>query len=64
MSPNKEAVHGCSSYLHCSYSGEAVVRMCVGSGQTVELSSGGFCFLPFYISFLPVGTLAAPLSLV
>ena len=25
MSPNKDetAVHGCSSYLHCSYSGEA-----------------------------------------
>ena len=27
---------------------EPVVRMRVGSGQTVELISGGLCFLPFY----------------
>ena len=40
MSSNKDktAVHVCSSYLHCSYSGETVVRM---RGKTVELSVGG-----------------------
>ena len=53
MSPNndKTAVHGCSSYLHCSFSGEVVVRMRVGSGQIVELSAGGLYFLPLYMIF-------------
>ena len=49
MNPNKDetAVHGCSSYLHCSYSGEVVVRMRVGSGQTMELGTGGLFILRF-----------------
>ena len=37
--PYKTALHGCSGYLHCSHSVETVVRMRVGSGQTVELSA-------------------------
>ena len=49
MSPNKDetTVQGCNSYLHCSYTGEAVVRVRVSSGQTVELSMSVCSFKSF-----------------
>ena len=52
MSPNKDetAVHCCSSYLYCSYSGKAgCAHACwFWPNRGVKSSVGGFCFLLFY----------------